>query len=54
MGKLKICPVCKNTVTPKKCSKIVMILLLCIGIVPGLIYYIVCGGNKCPICNYKF
>ena len=53
MAKMKYCPCCQRPVTPKKCSKIIMIILLCIGLIPGIIYWIICGGNKCPICNTK-
>lgn len=53
MAKVKFCPICQKAVTPKKCNKLLLIILLIFLFVPGVIYWIVCGGNKCPICNTK-
>lgn len=53
MARAKFCPLCQRQVVPKKMSILVFILLLFIGILPGLIYWAACHGKKCPICGCK-
>lgn len=54
MSRLKYCTCCQRQVQPKKVNKLLFIILLWCAIVPALLYWAICGGNKCPICGYKF
>ncbi len=51
---MKYCNNCKQMVEPeKKWSAILLIILLILGIVPGLLYilYIALKKARCPMCN---
>jgi len=54
---IKYCLLCQRNIEPvKKVNWIVFIILLLIGIVPGLIYfayYLLKPKNRCPICGAK-
>lgn len=52
------CPCCGRRgpgVRRRKGSAVVMVFLLCIAIIPGLLYAILCNGYtlSCPKCNYR-
>ena len=48
---MKYCNNCKQIVEPKRHFNAgILIVLLCLGVIPGLIYYLVCNPT-CPICN---
>jgi hypothetical protein len=54
MTKMKYCGNCKQWITTTKGPSIaITILLLILGIVPGIIYIIWAAskGGKCPMCN---
>ncbi|MEJ2248777.1 MAG: hypothetical protein P8Y70_02995 [Candidatus Lokiarchaeota archaeon] len=48
---MKYCLNCKQMVEPKKdLSMAFLIVLLCLGICPGVIYYVI-KKKSCPMCN---
>ncbi len=48
---MKYCNNCKQLVDPqKKFSTGILIVLLCLGVVPGIIYYVIKKAT-CPMCN---
>jgi hypothetical protein len=52
MAKMKYCPNCKQMVaTERGYNAVVLIILLIIGILPGLIYWAVKRGRRCPLCH---
>lgn len=57
MANIKYCPLCQRNVEPtKKLNWPIFIILLIIGIVPGLlyfIYYLLKPKKVCPICGTK-
>lgn len=54
--KLATCPCCKNTISVKTFSLFTFLILLCIGVFPGIIYLLsrTVGRKKCQICKSKF
>lgn len=57
MVTIKYCPLCERKVEPvKKVNWIVFIILLLIGVVPGIIYfvyYLLKPKTRCPVCGTK-
>lgn len=53
MARYSYCPVCQKNVLPKRMNKLIFIILLCVGIIPGVIYYCTCSGERCPYCKTK-
>jgi hypothetical protein len=49
---MKYCNNCKQIVEPQKNynEMVLIVLLLCCGIVPGIIYYLI-KPKACPMCN---
>lgn len=46
------CMTCGNIGTPKSSKSIVVLLLLfCLGVIPGLIYLMISGKKLCRACN---
>jgi hypothetical protein len=55
MSKIMYCTLCKRDVAATKdYNWLLFILLLCIGIFPGILYFLYFSfksSNKCPICS---
>ncbi|KKM05064.1 hypothetical protein LCGC14_1757930 [marine sediment metagenome] len=49
---MKYCNNCRQLVDPQKnySTGLLLILLLCCGFIPGIIYYLILV-KKCPMCN---
>ena len=48
---MRYCINCKQKVEPKRhFNMAILFILLLLGIIPGVIYYIILG-KKCPMCN---
>jgi hypothetical protein len=48
---MKYCKNCEQTVEPKRHFNVaILFILLLLGIIPGIIYYIIVG-KSCPMCN---
>ena len=48
---MKYCKNCKQTVEPKRhFNMAILFILILLGIVPGIIYYVLVG-KSCPMCN---
>lgn len=52
MANMKYCPSCKRNVnTEHSWSTAVFIILLILGVLPGLIYMVIRWKYRCPICH---
>lgn len=48
---MKYCLNCKQMVEPqKRISAGFLLILLCLGVVPGILYYLI-KAKTCPMCN---
>ncbi len=52
MSKMVKCINCDTVYQKKGVNLLFLIILLCLGVVPGVIYLLACK-NKCPKCGIK-
>ena len=51
---LRFCPMCcQNVTTEPSYNVVALIILLCLFVVPGVLYYVFRKDRRCPICHTK-